>query len=366
MPGMSRDVVIVGGGIAGLAAAWRLRHRDVLLLEAGDRLGGRMRSEPRGDYWLNHGAHLFPAPGSLVDGMARECGLETVPVSGSMMGLAVGSKQLTRGRVETYPLRLPLPLRDRVAFARAGLKVQRAVARYRRGAPLRVRGPPDVRRVPGPAAAGRARHLRLRRPSRDRRAGRAVGRLRDRALRARLGRQGLADRAQPARRQRAAAGGARPRARRARPHRLPRACAPAGGRRPRRRARRRRGRRAPRHRRRAGALRRAARRAGRGAGRRRAGAAQLRGVPHGGGRDVRDDGDALRRRLRDGHPRPRVRHVHQPGARAARRRPAAPRREPDAVRRRPRRGGARARARRRHRRALPRRPARAAIRRRAA
>jgi len=132
MPRMSRDVVIVGGGIAGLAAAWRLRHRDVLLLEAGDRLGGRMRSEPRGDYWLNHGAHLFPAPGSLVDGMAGECGLETVPVSGSMMGLAVGPKQLTRGRVETYPLRLPLPLRDRVAFARAGLKVQRAVARYRR------------------------------------------------------------------------------------------------------------------------------------------------------------------------------------------------------------------------------------------
>ena len=60
---MTRDVVIVGGGIAGLSAAWRLRHRDVLLLEAGDRLGGRMRSDPCGDYWLNYGAHLFPAPG---------------------------------------------------------------------------------------------------------------------------------------------------------------------------------------------------------------------------------------------------------------------------------------------------------------
>jgi protoporphyrinogen/coproporphyrinogen III oxidase len=129
---MTRDVVIVGGGIAGLSAAWRLRHRDVLLLEAGDRLGGRMRSDPCGGYWLNYGAHLFPAPGSLVDGMARECGLETVPVTGSMMGLAVGARQLDRGRVETYPLRLPLPLRDRIAFARAGLKVQRAVAAYHR------------------------------------------------------------------------------------------------------------------------------------------------------------------------------------------------------------------------------------------
>jgi oxygen-dependent protoporphyrinogen oxidase len=129
---MTRDVVIVGGGIAGLSAAWRLRHRDVLLLEAGDRLGGRMRSDPCGDYWLNYGAHLFPAPGSLVDGMARDCGLETVPVTGSMMGLAVGSTLLDSGRVETYPLRLPLSLRDRIAFARAGVKIQRAVAAYHR------------------------------------------------------------------------------------------------------------------------------------------------------------------------------------------------------------------------------------------
>jgi oxygen-dependent protoporphyrinogen oxidase len=127
---MTRDVVIVGGGIAGLSAAWRLRHRDVLLLEAGDRLGGRMRSDPCGEYWLNYGAHLFPAPGSLVDRMARECELETVPVTGGMMGLAVGAAILERGRVETYPFRVPLSLRDRLAFARAGLKVQRGVRRY--------------------------------------------------------------------------------------------------------------------------------------------------------------------------------------------------------------------------------------------
>jgi oxygen-dependent protoporphyrinogen oxidase len=102
----------------------------VLLLEAGDRLGGRMRSDVRGDYWLNYGAHLFPKPGSLVDAMARECGLEAIPVTGGMMGLAVGSTLLTRGRVETYPFRLPLSIRDRIAFIRAGVKIQRAVARY--------------------------------------------------------------------------------------------------------------------------------------------------------------------------------------------------------------------------------------------
>ncbi|MBE2317733.1 FAD-dependent oxidoreductase [Solirubrobacter sp. CPCC 204708] len=127
---MTRDVVIVGGGIAGLSAAWHLRHRDVLLLEAGDRLGGRMRSDERGDYWLNYGAHLFPAPGTLVDRITAECELETVPVTGGMMGLAVGDAILDGGRVESYPFRLPLSVRERIAFARAGVKVQLAVRRY--------------------------------------------------------------------------------------------------------------------------------------------------------------------------------------------------------------------------------------------
>src|ERR1700693_3547670 len=58
------DVVVVGGGIAGLAAAWGLRDRDLLLLEASDRLGGRIHSERRGDYWLNFGAHVFGPPAS--------------------------------------------------------------------------------------------------------------------------------------------------------------------------------------------------------------------------------------------------------------------------------------------------------------
>ena len=225
---MTRDVVIVGGGIAGLSAAWRLRHRDVLLLEAGDRLGGRMRSDPCGDYWLNYGAHLFPAPGSLVDSMARECALETVPVTGGMMGLAVGSTILEGGRVESYPFRLPLSVRERIAFAKAGLKVQLAVRRYHR-AENRYEFENDrtFDGLPRPAPAGGARDLRLRRASRDRRARRARRGRRDRAVRARVGGQGLADRAQPARRDRAAPGGARARARRARPHPQP-ASMPCG------------------------------------------------------------------------------------------------------------------------------------------
>ena len=44
-----KDVIIVGGGLAGLSAAWRLKHHDILLLESDDRIGGRVRSERRGD-----------------------------------------------------------------------------------------------------------------------------------------------------------------------------------------------------------------------------------------------------------------------------------------------------------------------------
>ena len=227
-----RDVVVIGGGIAGLSAAWRLRHRDVLLLEAADRLGGRLRSDPRGDYWLNYGAHLFPAPGTLVDSMARDCGLETVPVTGSMMGLAVGSTLLNRGRVETYPFRLPLSLRERVAFAKAGLKVQRAVAQYQRLAKgtrrederarvLAFEGERTFADFLGALPPAVDADLLLRGPARHGGAVRAVGGLRHRPVRAGVGRQGHADRPQPARRHGPAAGRARPRARRPRPHRMP-------------------------------------------------------------------------------------------------------------------------------------------------
>ncbi len=79
MAGERYDAVIVGAGIAGLTAAWELRDRAILVLEAADRVGGRMRSEPRGPYWLNLGAHLFGGPGSLLDRLIKEVGLETRP-----------------------------------------------------------------------------------------------------------------------------------------------------------------------------------------------------------------------------------------------------------------------------------------------
>ncbi len=130
MPDLDADVIVIGGGIAGLAAAWRLRHRDVVLLEATDRTGGRLCSEGRGSYWLNWGAHVFSGPGSATGQLIDEAGAEAVPVPGELAALAMNGRLLTDGRVETYPFRVPMPWASRLALLRAGAKVRLAVRRY--------------------------------------------------------------------------------------------------------------------------------------------------------------------------------------------------------------------------------------------
>jgi protoporphyrinogen/coproporphyrinogen III oxidase len=143
------EVAIVGGGIAGLAAAWHLRDRDVVVLEAADRVGGRIRSDPRDDVWLNFGAHVFAGAGSATDRLLHETGVASAPVTGRLAAVAVGGQIAASGRVETYPFRLPLSPRSRLALIRAGVRLRLAVARYGRVAEPR----------PGEAAADRQRRL---------------------------------------------------------------------------------------------------------------------------------------------------------------------------------------------------------------
>ena len=132
--GGRREVVVVGAGIAGLTAAWDLRDLDVLVLEAGDRVGGRIRSEARGDYWLNFGAHVFGGPGSETGRLLDETGARAVPLAGALTALAYPGRLLTAGRVETYPFRLPLSPAERAALVRTGIRLRRAVAAYDRAA----------------------------------------------------------------------------------------------------------------------------------------------------------------------------------------------------------------------------------------
>jgi len=126
------DAIVVGGGIAGLAAAWALRERDVVVLEAQERVGGRIRSERRGDLWLNFGAHVFAGAGSATGALLEQTGVGAAEVPGILTAVSLRGRLVAGARVETYPLALPLAMRDRIALARTGLRLRRAVRRYGR------------------------------------------------------------------------------------------------------------------------------------------------------------------------------------------------------------------------------------------
>ncbi|MEO6025897.1 MAG: protoporphyrinogen oxidase [Candidatus Binatia bacterium] len=75
-----RDVVVIGGGIAGLAAAHRVRERDagarVTVLEAGDRLGGAVWTDRVPGFVVEGGADSFLTEKRWAMGLARRLGLE--------------------------------------------------------------------------------------------------------------------------------------------------------------------------------------------------------------------------------------------------------------------------------------------------
>ncbi|MDT8862876.1 FAD-dependent oxidoreductase [Alkalihalobacillus sp. MEB130] len=125
-----KDVIIIGSGLAGLSAAWRLKHHDILLLESDDRVGGRVRSERRGDYWLNWGGHLYAGPGSATDELFKSVGTTALPVPGILSAMSLNGKLLLGGRVELYPFRVPMSWKSRFAMMLAGAKVRAAVIKY--------------------------------------------------------------------------------------------------------------------------------------------------------------------------------------------------------------------------------------------
>jgi monoamine oxidase len=103
------DVVVVGAGLAGLSAARRLasRGREVAVLEARDRVGGRTLSHraDNGDV-VDLGAQWIGPTQDRVAALAKELGLRTFPQH------SAGTKLLSLGgKISTYRRSIPaLPL----------------------------------------------------------------------------------------------------------------------------------------------------------------------------------------------------------------------------------------------------------------
>ncbi len=76
-PSPSARVVVVGAGIAGLTAAFRLRQRGVpvAVLEAGRRVGGRMTTDAVYGYVIDRGAQFLSTAYPILTGLIGALGL---------------------------------------------------------------------------------------------------------------------------------------------------------------------------------------------------------------------------------------------------------------------------------------------------
>lgn len=141
-----KDVIIIGGGLAGLSAAWRLRHWDIQVLESDPkRVGGRVMSEKRGSYVMNWGGHMYAGGGSSTSELLAETGTRSARIPGSLQGMALNGKFLTTGPVMTYPFRFPMSNKGRLSIMKPGAKLALDVLRYTRAVAARPGETPEVR-----------------------------------------------------------------------------------------------------------------------------------------------------------------------------------------------------------------------------
>jgi monoamine oxidase len=124
------DVAVVGGGLSGLCAARRLkaRGRSVIVLEARDRVGGKMRTDEVAGHHADLGAHWIGPTQDRIAALARELGVGTERQH--LDGRAV---LVSRGRRHTFGG--SLPRLSPLALAELGV-TQLRLDRLRKRVPL--------------------------------------------------------------------------------------------------------------------------------------------------------------------------------------------------------------------------------------
>lgn len=156
-----RTVAVVGGGIAGLAAAWELaggadRHRPgtprVIVLEAAERLGGKLRTEAIGDRLVDVGPDGFLGRRPEALTLCRQIGIEDelVPIGASGAAVWTGRRlrPLPAGLALGVPTRLLPVARSRILGVAGTARLARDALVPRRNS----RGPLGDRAI-GPLVA---------------------------------------------------------------------------------------------------------------------------------------------------------------------------------------------------------------------
>jgi protoporphyrinogen/coproporphyrinogen III oxidase len=121
-------IVVIGGGLTGLATAWRLRDvDDVVVLEADGRVGGQIDTVDLAGAPLDVGADAFLARQPEAERLARELGFG----DDELVAPATGQVHLwTRGRLRPLPAGTVLGVpADLAALARSRVLSPAALAR---------------------------------------------------------------------------------------------------------------------------------------------------------------------------------------------------------------------------------------------
>ncbi|GEE00945.1 amine oxidase [Gordonia spumicola] len=119
------DVVVIGGGMAGLVAATTLaaQGKDIVVLEAAERIGGRVESVRKGDYWLNVGTQFTEGTGTLIDKL-DEHGIVRGTLAGKKIGLDLGDGEvLDTGNPVSLMLNAAMTMSDRIGLAKVGARI---------------------------------------------------------------------------------------------------------------------------------------------------------------------------------------------------------------------------------------------------
>src|SRR5580692_7251766 len=122
-----RTVAVIGGGIAGLSAAWELSDpggpdaggaTSVIVLEGGDRWGGKLRTEAFGGREVEVGPDAFVARRPEALRLCRELGLAPDLVAPGTRRAYVWA----RGKLRPLPEGLALGVPTRIGpLARSGI-----------------------------------------------------------------------------------------------------------------------------------------------------------------------------------------------------------------------------------------------------
>ena len=79
---------------------------------------------------MNWGGHVYAGGNSSTAWLLNDTGIDSVAVPGSLTGLAKNGNLLLKGRLETYPFRIPMPTSSRIGVVKTSAKVALAVAQY--------------------------------------------------------------------------------------------------------------------------------------------------------------------------------------------------------------------------------------------